>query len=269
MGGRDMLKTLTVLLALLVAGSPAWAEGPITKREARTLPSGQVQRRVLAQIGDILDREPANPKADPVRPLDMLWLETKPHGTDVPGLCQIDILRVQFEAFGTPMRDADTPVRATGFTSYASFALLTELKGDFNSLASSRDRSWTPDCADPKAKFLARFEAPDAMTAVDGLQLLDMARKAAPTLGASLTCSWLTADQAKECPQALQGVTPQTILTISRCESEPGLAAGDQCLSIQSTDQQVKLLYRQTGAGKTLLAVRADWTIIIADQRID
>src|SRR5687767_944209 len=78
----------------------AQANRYITKHEARAWSASRVERKILQQLGTIIeetgDAREAAKRTPPTRLLTDLSYETKPRASRVPGLCRVDVLTIEF-----------------------------------------------------------------------------------------------------------------------------------------------------------------------------
>lgn len=129
MGWRILKIPSAAVLAFMAIGACANAGDqrakPITKIEARSLPSGVLVRRTLDQLADILSTTVRGSAG--VRPqnvLTYLWFNSSPRATEVDGLCQHDALIVDFGHTARHSVDSDTPTRAVGLSATSFFLFL-------------------------------------------------------------------------------------------------------------------------------------------------
>ena len=166
---RTELSATAIILAMIgSAGALAREPASITKREARDLPAQQVERRVMDQLGHILTEERWDRRKPPVRPLTDMDFVTPPRATFVPNLCQVDRLRISFRPTTPGKGDADTPVRADGFTATHYFRF-KEAPKSYHGDAADYQRTRNPsECADVDFGRDEFFDAPDEETATNG-----------------------------------------------------------------------------------------------------
>lgn len=115
---------VAALLAALGCATQAGAAEPITKRQAREGKAADVNRQVLGQIGDLMDRRRNDPGKPLRTPLDFSTMSTVPRTTPYEGLCRQDVLWIEYAKAGGAGTGPDEPRRASGFTatSYFDFA---------------------------------------------------------------------------------------------------------------------------------------------------
>jgi hypothetical protein len=123
---------LIVLAAVAGLGLPvvARASEPITKREARAMPTAEFNARTMNQIADLFEPRADDRRRKPTRPLDYEVFHTVPRTTSIRGLCRVDQLAVTFAPAEGRGKGIDRPSRASGFTAQSFFAFVIEPPND-------------------------------------------------------------------------------------------------------------------------------------------
>lgn len=273
---RSIFKSAVILLSVLGSGAAAAREPPpITKREARDLPAQQVERRVIDQLSHILTEERWDRRKPPVRPLTDMDFVTQPRATFVPNLCQVDRLRVNFRPMRSEKGDADTPVRADGFTADHYFHFKEAPKshhGDAVDYQRARDPSECADVDFGKGNF---FDAPDEETATDGYYVTQRAIgeifKGKADLPVECDKYWF--EKESSCADIVGKLKEASIDSIDKCEAEePELA---RCYEIYIGDRLLRIVASPIASGKdvlpplTPLKVKLGTLIILSHERVD
>ena len=214
---------LTGFLTILVLGGTAAVArepAPITKREARSLPAQQVERRVMAQLSDILEEERWERRKPPVRPLADMDFTTRPYSTDVPNLCRVDRLSVSFRTIGDDDGDADTPAVAEGFTASHYFHFRQAPKSHYREVV---DHERGPNPSACNGISLAKndfFLADGEETATNGFLLAH--RVMNEILGGKpdyqVECESLQDEKYRSCAGIVGEIRESSIDSISVCE---------------------------------------------------
>lgn len=251
-----MLKAATMLFVLL--SGTAHAAEPISKTEIRAGSDRQTQRKVMAQLSDLLlpgtfGGRPGHP---PKRPLSDLWFHTRPRGTATEGVCVSDTVVIRFRPVETGPRDADTPVAASAVESTSQYRLRGAVDpASLDELDAAGQVRADQNCAaiDPrKAHFIT---APDEDTLVEGLWMLRQAQAAPPP---TMTCE----GYKQPCAVVLAAIDPMTIESVDACSAKNG----PPCYVIYGGSTSATL--RADGTGR-LISVKLGQEIVIADLRAD
>lgn len=250
---------LAFALALGAFGVPLSANAapttPISKTEARALPTEALKRRVLAQVADMLVEAPrptANRK--PRRPLNDLWFSTKPVATYVDGVCRSDTVIVEFQTGLSEGRsgDADTPVRASGLSATPNFYVAAD---------GEKVRCDRLDPSDPR--FLSAADAQDAR---DGATLLRIvaagAAEAKPPF--SSRCGG-----GGDCTAVLTSLKLADFSSIEDCTRDEERDALKSCTKFWGNDLAVTVIHRDDANSMDVLSVSTSELITVADLRAD
>ena len=250
---------LAFALALGASGVPLSANAapttPISKTEARALPTETLKRRVLAQVADMLVEgpRPSNGRK-PRRPLDDLWFRTRPIATYIEGVCRSDTVVVEFQSDWSEGRhgDADTPVRASGLSATPTFLVAAEHE---------KIRCDRLDPSDPR--FLSAGNAEDAR---DGAKLLRIiaagAAEAKPPF--SFKCGGVA-----DCKAVLTSLKLTDFSSIENCASEEERDLLKSCTKFWGSDLGVTVIHRDNGDTMDVLSVSTSELITVADLRAD
>ena len=114
------MRILALLLVLVMTGGVALAQRggvTLTKTEARAMAPDVLTRRVFGGLAPLMlpVAEGGQPGTRPTRPLRRLYFYTLPYGANVAGMCQSEIVAVEFMPAGPPA-GADTLVRPRRIT---------------------------------------------------------------------------------------------------------------------------------------------------------
>jgi hypothetical protein len=265
-----------VLLAVLgSAGAVAREPAPITKREARDLPARQVERRVMAQLSHILTEERWDRRKPPARPLTDMDFVTQPRATSVPNLCQVDRLRVSFRPTRSEKGDADTPVRADGFTADHYFHFREAPKA-YHGDAADYQRARNPsECADVDFGKDDFFNAPDEETATDGYYVAQRAIEEILKGKADLPveCDKYWYEKESSCADIVGKLKETSIDSIDKCDAEEAALA--RCYEIYIGDRLARIVASPIAFGQnvlpplTPLKVKLSTLIILSHERVD
>lgn len=260
------------MVAVLLLAGPAWAGGevaPVTKRQAREIPSATLKARVLRQLSDVLVEQP-RPRTGrkPVKLLTDLGFWTKPRPSSEPNVCQTTSVQFNFEPVGSDLDrekdwdedlDADTPVTVTDVATTAFYHVLAVGADDMPGGDWRRGRR--AKCARLRIGEEVFFTAADAEDASRGAWLLARLRAAA--------------DQPKtdfvlKCPErqaACLGVLKDEALwNVQGCRER---TAAGLCLNLNLGDHAVEVVYRWTAGAMVIDNVRVDELIVLSHERID
>jgi hypothetical protein len=216
---RALLPILTVA-AMAFPTLASAGERPINKVEARSLPTAETKRRVLAQFSEALTEMP-RPKrrGRPTQPLSDLWYTTRPRSTDYVGLCSYDTVVFKFHPVADGTRTATTPVRADGVEAHTSyrFTKSPSFVSDDGPPVTARDHAACGRIDRNNARF---FRAPDEETALSaGRRLADLMnrlRENPKDTVLTVECSGLAEE---ECRTLISTIDPNSIESADRCSS--------------------------------------------------
>jgi len=247
---------LALGLAQIVSpAAKAAPSAPISKTEARALPTEALKRRVLAQVADLLVEGPRPTTGrKPRRPLTDLWFSTKPVATYVDGVCRSDTVVIEFESDLPRSRDgdADTPVRASGLSVTPNFYVA----GDGEKVRCDR-----LDSSDPR--FL---RAANPQRARDGANLLRIvatgAAEAKPPF--SSRCGG-----GADCTAVLTSLKLADFSDIEDCTRDEERDVQKSCTKFWGNDLAVTVIHRDDANTIEVLSVSTSELIIVADLRVD
>jgi hypothetical protein len=226
---------------------------PISKTEARALPTQVLKRRVLAQVADLLVEGP-RPTGTPHRPLSDLWFHTKPVATHIDGVCRSDLMVIEFQS-DLPKGDdgdADTPVQASGLSVTSFFYVAA--KGE-------KVRCDRLDLSDPRFLRVA-----DPLRARDGVSLL---RRVATGAAQAKPPFAYHCGQVADCLTVLALLKPATFAAIEDCTHDEDREARKACTTFTGDDLAVTVMHRDNGDAIEILSVSVREVITIADLRAD
>jgi hypothetical protein len=270
--GRITTSAIVILFVLGSTGAMAHEPAAISKREARTLPAPQVERRVMAQLSNILEEERWDRRRPPVRPLTDLDFVTKPRPTPVPRLCRVDRLKVSFRPMTRGKGDADTPVLADGFTASHYFHFSQAPNNYFEELADYDRHQGGADCMGLSFTKEEFFEASSEEVATNGFflarRVIDAILGGKPAF--PVECNKSPEDRI--CADIVRNLMA-SIDSIEECEAEKVPLAG--CYRIYAGDRVLRIVASPIAFGAnalpplTPLDVKVEELIILADERVD
>lgn len=244
-----MLKNLPIALgALLLAASPAWAAGPITKRQADALPDAGARDVLLGQLGQ--DLEVVRPPCQMLHRCDLslYQLRTKPHSTRIPNLCRSDILRPVFEAAGP---GSDPPMRARGFNSYSTyFFLKAPSSGPYYEALQEPSPAATAACRQASAAAGAAFGAADEGEAYRGYQTLLRLLAWAPQ-AADGDCTIRAFQEGAPCGVRLKALKAADLTSVKSCEGP----VNGSCDELRFGRLSVTVVQQDKGGGYRIVSV--------------
>lgn len=275
------MRTAAFVFAVAMAAMTGCAaSGPrtITKVEARSLPESVVRHRVMAQLSDLLTGPSGRRGAAPVHPLDDMSFVARPRMTFVTGLCQIDLLKVEFrsrEPGGGG--DANTPVAVNGFRSTSYFHFLRPPTAPFFEIETSEGRPDDAACAETDLFDSDYFVAEDEEVATNGFlvfrRVVDAVADGEPTF--ALTCDKFHPEAHLTCVDILRQVAEAPVYSVARCEIERPEAPGAHCYRVEASARSLRIVATPITYGPnmrpplTILDVHMDSLIILAHERVD
>lgn len=271
------MRTVLLMIGLLgLVACTAGGGGTITKLEARTLPAVQVERRVMAQLADLVSEDRPSRRQAPVNPLTQMSFSTEPYATDTPGLCRIDTLTVLFRPLRAGRADVNTPMQASGFraTSYYRFLRRPALDDDFLDVVTPSDDAACREADGPDAAY---FTADDEEGAQTGYLVLlhTLEAAAAETPGFALTCERWRTDEGRTCLEVLRGLDARFVYAIDRCEPGRDAATGAYCHRVAIGERSLRIETTPIAYGPgarpslTPLSVHIDSPIIMGHEIVD
>jgi hypothetical protein len=265
--------------ALMLQGGQA----TVTKDDFRTQPPTLTERQLRDQFWSIFEKPDERRERPARRPLDSVWLTTRPYPTEVPGLCRQDSVVLHFaQAERMPdIVDAQTPVRAYGFDSSASFRFLRPPERSYSDqLLDRREKRdfWTGACTRIAKDDAEWLSAPDAQTAVDGWRA-GMSAAAALAAGKIKVsnCGRSENGTAVACSDVVSYFAHGRPGSIERCDASYGVA----CFKLWGIDDtETRITVAAYGEGGvppgivkvpdgTILSIDVEFYITVADERAD
>lgn len=145
------MRGLIVLATVVALGLPVVVQAaePITKRQVRAGPAARVDRQIMNQVEDLMAADRDSTDRAGTRPLTSHVLRTRPRTSEVPGLCRVDELTVEFETAGGKGKGPDQAVRASGFTASSFYRVQAEPAGPYDQVR----RDGAAVARDPCARF--------------------------------------------------------------------------------------------------------------------
>src|SRR5205085_5085782 len=208
-------------------------------------------------------------KDRPRAPLQQVWLSSKPHGTSVRGLCRQDILFVEFAPAERGRGDADTPVKAVGFTSGQYYAFSSPPKLPYGEAVDDEHVPSEAHCGPLKGQQGRFFQAESEESAYEGYRAwlgLRAALKAGKPV--PLECGLSPADPPKTCPEVILGIGQENFIDVMGCNwrSEPGRS----CYRIDAEDREIEIVVDDDGADEpTIVRVKIETPIVFTHALID
>jgi hypothetical protein len=265
---RNLSAAMLACLAIgACAGMSRQTAKPITKIEARSLPSDILVRRTLDQLADILSTTVSD--SEGVRPrnvLTFLWLNAIPRATDVPGLCQHDALIVDFGHAAKYAVDSDTPVRAVGLSASSYFLVLDPSQiGSWEATKAEQTELSNERCAELSTEDPRFFEAKSARDARDAFFVLMRATSElkSGTHDFKIDCG----DKTQDCVDLLKKFRVEDVSSVSSCTQigDPG-----QCWSIQSGFyRSVEIATEYAGGQNRIASVKTKERVVLIHGLID
>lgn len=271
---------LASLVALMTAGCSTVEGGPstaITKTEARSMPASVVKKRVLQQLSDVLSEVRFNHRRPSINPLTDMSFVTPPRATDVPGLCQLDMLKVTFRLSDDEQSNADTPAWVDGFSSTRYFHFARPPESNFNDIVDYDHEPSDSSCHGAELWEDEFFTAPDERAATDGFLLahrvIDSISKGNPNFG--FECNKYPTESARKCSDIARETSESQISSIDRCENNNSEFRLASCYSVYFGDRSLRIIASPYASGPnvlpslTILSVKLDSLIVMAHERVD
>lgn len=260
-----------VLAAALLAPLPALAQRTITKLEVRTQDPRRTDAALKEQLWGIFEHEDRRRERRPQRPLNDVWLDTRPYSTEVPGLCRRDLLTLRLAPLERERHPtARTPTRAYGVDLSSHFHFLSP-PADWHEVVADHERlPWEPRCARLKRDKVQFFHAPDNEVATNGYRAMLVARKAVAGGEIGLGDCKPYGAESRSCA-ALLAAWSDAPDFIETCAAP----VGQECYEISAGDERLRVLLvgRYNSSKKArrgqLISVSLDFLIILAHERID
>jgi len=257
------------MIATLALAGPAWAGGetaPLTKSQARQIPSATLKARVLRQLSDVLvdGYRPSGHKPRVV--LSSLDYWTTPRPSNEPNVCQATSVDFKFApVVGDPDEaddgdwNADTPVVVTDVAATTLYHVLADGADDMPGGDWRRGRR--AKCARLVIDKTPFFGAEDAQSAARGAWLLARLRAAADQPAPGF---------AVECPKAETGCLASLkggrFWSVDRCQ---GALVWVQCLALNVEDYQAQVTYSWKNGSLVVDRVKVDQMITLTHERRD
>ena len=239
---------LALLLGLygLPFGATAQTEatGAISKSEVYSLAPGEVSQRVIGELAHMLT--PLRPALGQKlrRPLTRLSFSAKPRSVSVPGLCELDVLEIRFDAATHGKAGPDTPAQPVGFTAGSYFLFITPPPGNFYSARNEETAQRSAgQCTALDPEKTGFFDAPDEEVAADGYWLLTrvLAGGGANPIPFALTCAKTFRGEAQDCPAILARQRNAHVDSIKSCDPGDDDPPTTACFDVTVPDQDVKI----------------------------
>lgn len=256
-------------LVALAAAAPA-AQRTITKAEIRADPPARTHQRMRDVVWDMIERQDLRRDEEPVNPLTDLWLRTKLRGTEVPGLCRYDSIRVELAPLDRRKAGPETRVRAVGLTSRSLFAFVSPPEDDYYELSDWTRLPSDTDCDVLEGKDERFFEAEEARLAHDGFRAwLSFRKLLADKAPVPLRCELHPTDE-ESCEDLILSMDADDLHSVAACQAE---AVDQVCYLIDVQDREIRLL----AAGHVspgppegqILGAELTSLIVMSHQRID
>jgi hypothetical protein len=279
------MRLVALLFVLLSAGGAAFAQRGsdviLTKNQVRAMAPDAVTRRLFGGLSPLILPIPdrGQPGVRPTRPLRSLSFLTRPSSTNWDGICQSEMIGVEFEPAGPPA-GADTRVRPRRFASETYYFVPDPAR-----LRPERppEDAEDEDPARRHGRWVARADA--ACTGVDPrrvqlinarqpyhlfalpllLDLADDARAGRPTV--PLDCSGVSPRGAPlgeaQCRARFAALRIGTIDMAADCSVPMAVV----CHQISIGGDQIEM--RMTPNNQRLASAKIEAMIVVADRLID
>ncbi|HEX8193674.1 MAG TPA: hypothetical protein VF552_12325 [Allosphingosinicella sp.] len=255
-------------LLLLPVAAELPAQRTITKSDVRTAPPAETHGRLRDQVWQMFQREDRRSERAPRRPLDEVWLTTRPRGTDVPGLCRFDLAVVEFAPVARVGEDggnADTPVRAVGISASPRYRFSSPPAGFHRRISDPRRLPQEGGCETLDTDRDGFFEAPDEETATDGVlafsRLLDALRAGRDV---PLQCA-LHPDET-DCRAVILAHDAASIDRVETCRPSGG---GRPCFLVSAYDREIEVELEPDLQAAIVHSARLVSMIVMSHSRID
>ncbi|UKK84207.1 hypothetical protein L7H23_16815 [Sphingopyxis sp. BSN-002] len=231
----------------------------------------------MRQLSEILEEERFEGRKPPTRVLTDMFFTTPPHATYVPGLCVVDRLTVSFTPHPKMAKpDADTPVRANGFSAERFYRFAQRPDAGYHQLLAEDYHPDDSRCSGAlwKDEF---FRAPSEEIAADGYFVAHRALDAilAGTPPFPFTCEKFPMETALGCSDLARMLKEGEIDSIDRCEESDATTAGNNCFAIRSGDRELRILASPHASGPnvppplTIASVHIGSLIVLVHERVD
>ena len=237
---------------------------PITKIEARSWSSDRVEQRTAEQLADVLVlQEYPKSKNRPIAVLTDLWFDVGPRASGVQGVCEKEVVKVEFDRASDPHPNSETLTRASWLSSETQYRII-DPPLEKSSANSDEDWTWLSEaCAklsrdDPS--FFAASDAATALRAVVWLKRIFLGvRSDRPDF--SLVC-----EDEVGCRKWIEQMGLPTIWHVQTCARDP---EKDECLVITTYGTRFNIFGPARDGSPGSTTVEMQELVIIADQRID
>lgn len=274
------MRGLIVLAAVAALGLPvvARAAEPITKRQARAMPTAEFNARTMNQIADLFEPRADDRGGTPTRPLDYEVFHTAPRTTYIRGLCRVDQLAVAFAPAEGRGKGIDRPSRASGFTAQSFFAFVIEPPADarFHSdLFGGKNTPSVPEagpCAGAAFADGVYFAAESEREAADAYLIF----RGMITEAQKADWIWRCDGANANCAARVEGMVAGDADRVDRCDS---YVLGAQCFRYLIGNQTVRIVSTspasklQDGVLKSLpvkiLEVETQTVIVLDHEAVD
>lgn len=239
----------------------------ITKSEVRSADPSATHRRLRDVVWTLFEEQDYRREKSPTRPLSTLFLQTKTHSTEVPGLCRYDRMRVEFAQVNPTDKGPDASVRASGITSTSFFTFLSPPTDEYVKIAKSRPVS-LKECEKLPEEH-PFFVAEDENQATDAYRAW-LALSEARRTGAKfpMECNLFPVD-TKSCGEVVGSLRASQLTEVETCEAQAGttchkLYFDDRMISITSTGR----VYPGPPAGQ-IVSAKLDSLIVLSHVIVD
>jgi hypothetical protein len=273
-----ILRASLLIAALAGCAGDAWAQSdvktgpPLSKTEARQLPSRAVIKRATDQLSDVLVEGPrARPRNPPVMPLSDLGFWTRVRALSTPGLCAADQVTFAFEPTTLDTKGASTPARVSGVTARTHYRFLAPPRSADPEPLTAAQRLTAQDACGrlhPEVTY-DFFVAPSEIDATRGAWMLSklIASARDGTLSAPISCNPSGPDKGVDCRKLIARMSPEMLTSVEDCGPDNAAASnGNTCLSLWTRDSQMHVYMDQAFVPQHLSLTQY---VVMIEGRID
>jgi hypothetical protein len=264
-------KRLSLAVALGIASaatsSVAASTKTITKSEVRSAEPSATHRHLRDVVWTLFEEQDYRRDKAPTRPLSTLFLRTKIHSTEVPGLCRYDGVRVEFEPINPTDKGPDVPARASGITSTSFFTFLSPPTDEYEEIAQGGPVSLKECEKLPEDHpFFAAEDENQATAAYRAWLALSEALRTGAKF--PMECDLFPVDK-NSCGEVIGSLQVSQLTEVETCDAQ----AGTTCYKLYFDDRLVSI--KSTGhvspgppAGQ-IVSAKLDSLIVLSHEIID
>lgn len=269
------MRALAALAVLVLAGGAALAArdaAPLTKNSVRAMAPDALTRRLFGEVAPIMlpvaDR--VRPGGRPTQPLRRLTFLTVPHAANIEGMCQTQVVVVEFEPAG-PLAGPDTPVRPRRIRSAPAYFVRDQARLRAAHAGEAEDeRRVDMACAAIDPRRVHTISARNDYQVGPALRLMldvaEAARAGRPLV--PLDCSAIMENGARlteaQCLAEFARLGVDQVFSIWPCDPPPGALV---CHRLDAGGNQLDLLMAE--GNQRLARAKIDRMVVVADYLID